>query len=160
MPEKFNAIAEIKDSITTSQISVNVDASCSDNAVESNTASWFSCCGLFSSNSERSESIGGDGIEQSESQALNLFGCCAYEQTKTSEVGTTGVEEGGAEHLTCWGLTCGYTSSCKNGVPSCDLTCTDKFELPPMLSTCGEGITQGASTFCDFASGVLSLLPC
>ena len=155
---KFNAIAQIEESATGSQAGLDIGVSFTDNAVESNSSSWLGCCGLFSSRSEKSQSIGGHGVEQSEGQELNLFGCCAYEQTKNSDVGAGGVEEGASERLTCCGLTCGYGAGCKNGVPSCDLICAEKCETPPILNTCGEGIAQGASAVCDLVGGVLSIL--
>ena len=154
----FNAITQIDECTTESQAGVDVGVSFTDSAFESNASSWFDCCGLFSSSSTRSQSIGGHGVDQSESQACNLFGCCAYEQTKTSEAGTGGVEEGTAESLTCCGMTAGYDADCKNGVPSCNLICTEKCEMPPALSLCGGGIAQGASAVCGLVSGVLSLL--
>ena len=163
MPDQnFNAIAQIEESATGSQAGANIGVSFTDNAVESNSSSWLDCCGLFSSSSEKAQSIDGHGVEQSERQELSLFGCCfgccAYEQTKTSDVGAGGVEEGAAESLTCCGLTCGYDAGCKNGVPSCDLVCAEKCEIPPILNTCGEGIAQGANAACDLVGGILSIL--
>ena len=154
----FNAIAQIKDSTTGSQAGVDVGVAFTDSAVESDSSSWFDCCGLFSSSSESSQSIGSHGFDQSESQDCKMFGCCAYEQANNSETGAGGVEEGAAESLTCCGMTCGYDAGCKNGVPSCDLICAEKCEMPPILNTCGEGIVQGANAVCGLVSGILSLL--
>ncbi|MAJ81685.1 MAG: hypothetical protein CMF41_02085 [Legionellales bacterium] len=116
--------------------------------------SWFSCCnGLFSGSENKSSTIGGDGVGNQESNALNCCGCFSYESASSSEVNADGVNDSAAESVTCFGMTCGYECGCENCVPSCETEGCDSCDL--QCASLFQACSDVASAGCELVAAIL-----
>lgn len=149
----FSAIAPIEDNVV-AQASVGVE----DRHLAADSSVGLSCCGLFGASHDNHNQYGEGGISESSDQSLSMFGCCRYEKSDNQAIGQDGANESTSETLMCCGISCGYKSSCDNGIPSCSLSGEDKCEWDAPFVCVAGVVSTGASAACEAVNCVLSVL--
>lgn len=149
----FNAISPIEENVG-AQAAVDIQ----DNQLTGQSSLYFDCCGLFGGGHNSHNEYGEGGISESSDQNLSMFSCCNYEKSESNSIGEDGVNESTSEGLTCCGLSCGYESSCENGIPTCRVSGDEKCELDNAIGCISGTMAAGANAVCETIGCVLSIL--